>query len=116
MANDNIFGVVKNLANSNSKWIEFGQGTLNSLITGIEKHIDDVETAIKNTDKSDYETISDLHRIYSVGLDVYESIVNLMTKINDAARVEIEIQKNMYGKEHKNYKDIFDALKQRAES
>lgn len=110
MADNNVFGVVEILANSNSKWIRTSQDLINGLVEGIKEHLDNVELVIKNVEKSDCD-ISDLQNIYSVRLDVYEAIVNLMEKINESSTKEIEIQKKMYEKEYQKYKDIFEVLK-----
>lgn len=110
MANENIFWVVKKLANSNSNWIETSQDLMHTLVANIESHLDNVEYVIKNVEKNECE-ISDLQQIYSLRLDVYESIVNLMTKINEVSTKEIEIQKKMYEKEYQKYNDIFEVLK-----
>ena len=111
MANiDNVFGGVKILADSNSNWIKTSQDLMNGLVEGIKEHLDNIEYVIKNVEKSDCD-ISDLQNIYTVRLDVYEAIVNLMKKINESSTKEIEIQKKMYEKEHQKYKDIFEVLK-----
>ena len=111
MANiDNVFGGVKILADSNSNWIKTSQDLMNGLVEGIEEHFDNIEYVIKNVEKSGCD-ISDLQNIYSTRLDVYESIVNLMKKINEASTKEIEIQKKMYNDGYQKYKDIFDVLK-----
>ena len=111
MANiDNVFGGVKILADSNSNWIKTSQDLMNGLVEGIKEHLDNIEYVIKNVEKSGCD-ISDLQNIYSTRLDVYESIVNLMKKINEASTKEIEIQKKMYNDEYQKYKDIFDVLK-----
>ena len=110
MAIDNVFGGVKSLANSNSKWIKTSKDLINGLVEGIKEHLDNVEYVIKNVEKSGCD-ISDLQNIYSIRLDVYEEIINLMTKINEVAKTENEIQKKMYEKEYKRYKDVFESLK-----
>ena len=110
MANENIFWVVKKLANSNSNWIETSQDLMHTLVTNIESHLDNVEYVINNVEKNECE-ISDLQQIYSLRLDVYESIVNLITKINESSSKELEIQKKMYEKEFQKYKDIFEVPK-----
>ena len=111
MANiDNVFGGVKILADSNSNWIKTSQDLMNGLVEGIKEHLDNIEYVIKNVEKSGCD-ISDLQNIYSTRLDVYESIVNLMKKINEASTKEIEIQKKMYNDEYQKYKDIFEVLK-----
>ena len=107
---DNIFGEIKSLANSNSNWIETSQDLMHTLVANIESHLDNVEYVIKNVEKNECE-ISDLQQIYSLRLDVYESIVNLITKINESSSKELEIQKKMYEKEFQKYKDIFEVLK-----
>ena len=110
MAIDNVFGGVKILADSNSEWVSLSQKLMHELTVGIEKHLDNVEYVIKNVEKSSCD-VTDLENIYSTRLDVYEAIVNLMTKINEASTNEIEIQKKMYEKEFQKYKDIFEVLK-----
>lgn len=111
MANiDNVFGGVKILADSNSNWIKTSQDLMNGLVEGIKEHLDNIEYVIKNVEKSGCD-ISDLQNIYSTRLDVYESIVNLMKKINEASTKEIEIQKKMCNDEYQKYKDIFEVLK-----
>ena len=110
MAIDNIFGGVKLLADSNSKWISSSQKLMHELTVGIEKHIDNVEYVIKNVEKTSCD-VTDLENIYSTRLDVYEAIVNLMTKMNESSIKEIEIQKKMYEKEYQKYKDIFEVSK-----
>ena len=107
---DNVFGGVKILTDSNSEWISSSQKLMHELTVGIEKHLDNVEYVIKNVEKSGCD-ITDLQNIYSTRLDVYEAIVNLMTKINEASTKEIEIQKKMYNDEYQKYKDIFEVLK-----
>ena len=107
MAIDNVFGGVKLLADSNSKWISSSQKLMHELTVGIEKHLDNVEYVIKNVEKTGCN-VTDLENIYSIRLDVYESIVDLMTKINEVSTKEIEIQKKMYEKEYQRYKDIFE--------
>ena len=107
---NNVFGGIEILANSNSEWITSSQKLMHELIVDIEKHLDNVEYVIKNAEKSGC-SISDLESIYSMKLDVYEDIVNLMSKINEISTKEIEIQKNMYEKEYQKYKDIFEVLK-----
>ena len=110
MAIDNVFGGIKLLADSNSKWISSSQKLMHELTVDIEKHIDNVEYVIKNVEKTSYD-VTDLENIYSTRLDVYEAIVNLMTKLNESSIKEIEIQKKMYEKEYQRYKDIFEVLK-----
>ena len=110
MAMDNAFYGVKLLADSNSKWISSSQKLMHELTVGIEKHIDNVEYVIKNVEKTCCD-VKDLENIYSTRLDVYEAIVNLMTKINESSIKEIEIQKKMYNEEFQKYKDIFEILK-----
>ena len=110
MAIDNVFGGVKLLADSNSKWISASQKLMHELTVGIEKHIDNVEYVIKNVEKTSYD-VTDLENIYSTRLDVYEAIVNLMAKMNESSIKEIEIQKKMYEKEYQKYKDIFEVSK-----
>ena len=106
---NNIFGGVKLLANSNSEWISSSQKLMHELTVGIEKHIDNVEYVIKNVEKTGCD-VKDLENIYSTRLDVYEAIVNLMTKINESSIKEIEIQKKMYNDEYEKYKDIFEVI------
>ena len=110
MAIDNVFGGVKLLSESNSEWISSSQKLMHKLTISIEKHIDNVEYVIKNVEKSGCE-LSDLQNIYATRLDVYEAIVNLMTKLNESSIKEIEIQKKMYEKEYQRYKDIFEVPK-----
>ena len=110
MAIDNVFGGVKLLADSNSKWMKSFEVLINGLVEGIKEHLDNIEYVIKNVEKSGCN-ISDLENIYSIRLDVYEAIVNLMTKINESSIKEIGIQKNMYNEEFQKYKDIFEVLK-----
>ena len=107
---DNVFGGVKILADSNSEWISSSQKLMHELTDGIEKHLDNAELVIKNVEKSGCD-IPDLQNIYWIRLNVYEAIVNLMTKINEASTKEIEIQKKMYNEEFQKYKDIFEVLK-----
>lgn len=107
---NNIFGGVKSLADSNSKWIKTSKDLINGLVEGIKEHLDNTEYVIKNVEKSGCD-ISDLENIYSIRLDVYGAIVNLMKKINESSSEEIEIQKKMYKKEYQKYKDIFEVLK-----
>ena len=97
-ANENIFWAVKKLSYSNSNWIGTTQDLMYDLVENIERHLDNVEYIIKNVEKTESE-ISDLQNIYSTRLDVYEAIVNLMTKINESSSKELEIQKKMYEKE-----------------
>ena len=107
---DNVFGGVKILADSNSEWISSSQKLMHELTDCIEKHLDNAELVIKNVERSGCN-ISDLQNIYSTRLDVYEAIVNLMTKINEGSTKEIEIERKMYEKEYRKYKDVFEALK-----
>ena len=107
---NNIFGGVKSLAESNSEWISSSQKLMRELTVGIEKHLDNVEYVIKNVEKTGCD-VTDLENIYSTRLDVYEAIVNLMTKINESSIKEFEIQKKMYEKEYQRYEDIFEVLK-----
>ena len=107
---DNTFGAIKCLADSNSNWIRTSQDLIGGLTKAIQEHLDNVELVMKNVEKSDCD-ISDLQNIYSTRLDVYEAIVNLMSKINEVSTKEIEIEKKMYEKEYQKYKDIFKALK-----
>ena len=83
---------------------------MHTLVTNIESNLNNVEYVIKNVEKNECE-ISDLQQIYSLRLDVYESIVNLITKINESSSKELEIQKKMYEKEFQKYKDIFEVPK-----
>lgn len=111
MANiDNTFGAIRCLSTSNANWIKTSQSTIGELIQAIQEHLDNIEYVIKDVERSGCD-ISDLQNIYSVRLDVYEAIVNLMEKINESSTKEIEIQKNMYNKEYQKYKDIFEVLK-----
>ena len=109
---NNVFSGVKSLADSNSNWIKTSQDLMNGLVEGIKEHLDNIEYVIKNAEKSGCD-ISDLQNIYSIRLDVYEAIVNLMTKINEVAKTENVIQMKMYNDEYKNYKNIFAFLKTR---
>ena len=109
---NNVFGGVKSLADSNTKWIETSQNLMSGLVKGIQEHLDNVENIIKNVKDGKIDcNMSDLENIYSARLDVYDSIVNLMRKINDVAKTEIQIQTEMYGNEYQKYKDIFEILK-----
>lgn len=111
MADTNdVFGGVKSLADSNTNWIKTSRNLMSGLVEGIQSHLDNVEYVIKNVEKSGCD-ISDLQNIYSIRLDVYEAIVDLMTKINEVSIKEIKIQKKMYEKEYQRYKDIFEVLK-----
>ena len=110
MAINNIFGGVKSLADSNSKWIKTSKDLINGLVEGIKEHLDNIEYVIRNVEKSGCD-ISDLQNIYSIRLDVYEEIINLMTKINEVAKSENETHMKMYNKEFKKYKDIFETIK-----
>ena len=110
MADYNIFSGIRSLADSNTSWINLSQNLMRELVINIEKHLDNVDYVMKNNDKFDCD-ISDLQDIYSERLDVYEAIVDLMTKINKGSTKEIEIQKKMYNDEYQKYKDDFDALK-----
>ena len=110
MAIDNVFGAIECLADSNSNWIRTSQDLINGLTKAIQEHLDNVELVMKNVEKSDCD-ISDLQNIYSTRLDVYESIVDLMSKINKGSTKEIEIERKMYKKEYQKYKDIFEILK-----
>lgn len=107
---NNVFSGVKSLADSNSNWIKTSQDLMNGLVEGIKEHLDNIEYVIKNAEKSGCD-ISDLQNIYSIRLDVYEAIVNCMTKINEVAKTENEIQMKMYNEEYKNYKSTFAFLK-----
>ena len=108
----NVFGGVKSLADSNTKWVKTSQNLMDGLVEGIQEHLDNVENIIKNVKDGKIDcNMKDLEDIYSVRLDVYESIVNLMKKINDAAKIEMRIQTEMYGNEYQKYKDIFEVLK-----
>ena len=107
---NNVFSGVKSLADSNTNWIKTSRNLMSGLVEGIQSHLDNVEDVIKNVEKSGCD-ISDLQNIYSIRLDVYEAIVNLMTKINEVAKTEIQIQTDMYGNEYQKYKYIFEALK-----
>lgn len=107
---NNVFGGVKSLSNSNTNWIKTSRNLMSGLVEGIQSHLDNVEDVIKNVEKSGCD-ISDLQNIYAIRLDVYEAIVNLMTKINEVAKTEIGIQMKMCNKEYQKYKDVFEALK-----
>ena len=110
MALNNVFSGVKSLADSNSDWIKTSQDLMSGLVEGIEKHLDNIEYVIKNVEKSGCD-ISDLQNIYSIRLDVYERIVDCMTKINEVAKTENTIQMKMYNEKYKNYRNIFTSLK-----
>ena len=107
---DNTFGAIRCLLTSNSTWIKKSQDSLGELIQALQKHLDNIEYVIKDVGRSDCD-ISDLENIYSLRLNIYEEIVNLMAKINESSTKEIEIQKNMYNKGYRKYKDVFEALK-----
>ena len=107
---DNVFGEIKSLADSNTKWTRTSKNLMNNLIEGINEHLDSIECVIKNVEKSGCE-LSDLQNIYAILLNLYQEIINLMIKINESSSKEIEIQKNMYEKEFQKYKDIFEVLK-----
>ena len=109
---NNAFGGVKSLADSNTKWIKTSQNLMNGLVEGIQEHLDNVENIIKNVKDGKFDcNMSDLENIYAARIDVYEAIVNLMNKINDGTKSELEIQKKMYDKEYQEYKDILEVLK-----
>lgn len=111
---NNVFGGVKSLADSNTNWIKTSRNLMSGLVEGIQSHLDNVEDVIKMVKDGKIEcNMSDLENIYSIRLDVYEAIVNLMTKINEVAKTEIQIQTDMYGNEYQKYKYIFEALKSR---
>ena len=111
MANiDNTFSAIRCLSNSNSMWIKTSQDTVGELIQALQEHLDNIEYVIKDAGRSGCD-ISDLENIYSIRLDVYEAIVDFMTKINEGSTKEIEIQKKMYEKGYRKYKDVFEALK-----
>ena len=111
---NNAFGGVKSLADSNTKWVKTSQNLMNGLVEGIQEHLDNVENVIKIVKDGKFDcNMSDLENIYAARLDVYEAIVILMTKINDAAKIEMRIQTEMYGNEYRKYKDIFEVLKSR---
>ena len=99
MANENIFWAVKKLSYSNSNWIGTTQDLMYDLVENIERHLDNVEYVIKNVEKSGCD-VTDLQNIYSTRLDVYEAIIDLMSKINEGSTKEIEIEKKMYEKEN----------------
>lgn len=107
---DNVFGEIKSLADSNTKWIGTSKNLMNNLIEGINEHLDSIECAIKNVEKSGYE-LSDLQNIYAILLNLYQEIINLMIKINEASKSENEIYMKMCNKEFQKYKDIFEVLK-----
>jgi flagellar capping protein FliD len=109
---NNVFGGVKSLGESNTKWIKTSQNLMDGLVEGIQEHLDNVENVIKDVKDGKIDcNMSDLENIYSTRLDVYEAIVNLMTKINEAAKTDMKIQTEMYGNEYRKYKDIFEVLK-----
>ena len=107
---NNVFGGIEILANSNSEWITSSQKLMHELIVDIEKHLDSIECVIKNVEKSGCE-LSDLQNIYAILLNLYQEIINLMIKINDASKSENEIYMKMCNKEFQKYKDIFEVLK-----
>ena len=112
MANiDNSFSAIRCLSVSNSDWINKSQDSLGKIIEAIREHLDNIEYVIKNVGRSGCD-ISDLENIYSVRLDVYEAIVDFMTKINENSTKEIEIERKMYEKGYRKYKDVFETLKQ----
>ena len=109
---NNVFGGVKSLADSNTKWVKTSQNLMNGLVEGIQEHLDNVEDVIKMVKDGKIDcNMTSLEDIYSARLDVYEAIVNLMTKINEVAKTEIGIQMKMCNKENQKYKDVFEALK-----
>ena len=112
MANiDNSFSAIRCLSVSNSDWINKSQDSLGKIIEAIREYLDNIEYVIKDVERSGCD-ISDLENIYSVRLDVYEAIVDFMTKINENSTKEIEIERKMYEKGYRKYKDVFEALKQ----
>ena len=104
---NNIFGGVKSLADSNSNWIGTSKDLINGLTKAIQEHLDNVENVIKDVEKSGCD-ISDLQNIYSVRLDAYEAIVNLMEKINESLTKEIEIERKIIKRNIKNIKIFFE--------
>ena len=109
---NNVFGGVKSLADSNTKWVKTSQDLMSGLVKGIQEHLDNVENVIKMVKDGKIDcNMADLENIYSTRLDVYEAIVNLMTKINEGAKTEMQIQTDMYGSEYQKYKFIFEAIK-----
>ena len=113
MAIDNVFGRIKILADSNSRWIVNSQDMMIGLIGAIQDHLDNIEYVIKDLEKSDHD-ISDLENIYSIRLNAYATIIDFMTKINEVSNKEVEIQKKMYKKEYQRYKDVFESLKSKS--
>ena len=107
---DNTFGAIRCLSTSNSTWFKKSQDSLGELIQALQEHLDNIEYVIKDVGRSDCD-ISDLENIYSLRLDIYEEIVNLMAKINESSSKELEIQKKMYEKEFQKYKNIFEVPK-----
>lgn len=111
MANiDNTFEAIRCLSTSNANWIKTSQSTIGELTQAIQEHLDNIEYVINDAERSGCD-ISDLQNIYSTRLDVYEAIVDLMSKINVGSTKEIEIEKKMYEKEYQKYKEIFEVLK-----
>ena len=106
---DNVFGEIKSLADSNTKWIGTSKNLMNNLIEGINEHLDSIECVIKNVEKSGCE-LSDLQNIYAILLNLYQEIINLMIKINETSKSENEIYVKMCNKEFQKYKDIFEVL------
>ena len=106
---DNVFGEIKSLADSNTKWIRTLKKLTNNLIEGINEHLDSIKCVIKDVEKSGCE-LSDLQNIYAI-LNLYQEIINLMIKINETSKSENEIYVKMCNKEFQKYKDIFEVLK-----
>lgn len=109
---DNPFGIIRSLAASNSDWVGLTRKTMYELVKGIEKHLDNVDKIAVECVKSGCD-VPGLQDIYSIRLDVYEAITNLMLKFNEASQAELDILQKMHAKKYGEYKDIFDALKQR---
>ena len=107
---DNVFVEIKSLADSNTKWIRTSKTLMNNLIEGINEYLDNVECVIKNVEKSGCK-LSDLQNIYSILLNLYQEIINLMIKINESSKSENEIYMKMCNNELQKYKDIFETIK-----
>ena len=107
---DNVFGEIKSLVDSNTKWIGTSKNLMNNLIEEINEYLDSVEYVIKNVEKSGCE-LSDLQNIYSILLNLYQEIINLMIKINEASKSENEIYMKMCNNNFQKYKDIFETIK-----
>ena len=107
---DNVFGEIKSLVDSNTKWIRTSKNLMNNLIEGINEYLNSVEYVIKNVEKSGCE-LSDLQNIYSILLNLYQETINLMIKINEASKSENEIYMKMCNNNFQKYKDIFETIK-----